>query len=207
MCAFFRHPNILLDRVEDKMASYSTNDFRGGLKVMLDGDPCSIIENEFVKPGKGQAFNRVKLKNLKTGRTLEKTFKSGESLEGADVVDRDMQYLYNDGEFWHFMESETFEQVQADAAAVGDAVKWLREQDSCTVTLYNGSPLAVTAANHVELEIVETDPGLRGDTATGGTKPAKLSTGAVVKVPLFLSTGDVIRVDTRVGEYLGRANK
>jgi len=189
------------------MASYSTNDFRGGLKVMLDGDPCSIIENEFVKPGKGQAFNRVKLKNLKTGRTLEKTFKSGDSLEGADVADRDMQYLYNDGEFWHFMEVETFEQVQADAAAVGDSIKWLKEQDNCTVTLYNGSPLAVTAANHVELEIIETDPGLRGDTATGGTKPAKLSTGAVVKVPLFLSTGEVIRVDTRTGEYLGRVNK
>ncbi len=189
------------------MASYSTNDFRGGLKVMLDGDPCSIIENEFVKPGKGQAFNRVKLKNLKTGRTLEKTFKSGDTLEGADVADRDMQYLYNDGEFWHFMEVETFEQVQADAAAVGDSLKWLKEQDSCTVTLYNGSPLAVTAANHVELEIIETDPGLRGDTATGGTKPAKLSTGAVVKVPLFLSTGEVIRVDTRTGEYLGRVNK
>ncbi len=189
------------------MASYSTNDFRGGLKVMLDGDPCSIIENEFVKPGKGQAFNRVKLKNLKTGRTLEKTFKSGDTLEGADVADRDMQYLYNDGEFWHVMEVETFEQVQADAAAVGDSLKWLKEQDSCTVTLYNGSPLAVTAANHVELEIIETDPGLRGDTATGGTKPAKLSTGAVVKVPLFLSTGEVIRVDTRTGEYLGRVNK
>jgi elongation factor P len=189
------------------MASYSTNDFRGGIKVMLDGDPCSIIENEFVKPGKGQAFNRVKLKNLKTGRTLEKTFKSGDTLEGADVVDRDMQYLYNDGEFWHFMEVETFEQVQADAAAVGDSIKWLKEQDNCTVTLYNGSPLAVAAANHVELEIIETDPGLRGDTATGGTKPAKLSTGAVVKVPLFLSTGEVIRVDTRTGEYLGRVNK
>ncbi len=189
------------------MASYSTNDFRGGLKVMLDGDPCSIIENEFVKPGKGQAFNRVKLKNLKTGRTLEKTFKSGDTLEGADVADRDMQYLYNDGEFWHFMEVETFEQVQADAAAVGDSLKWLKEQDSCTVTLYNGSPLAVTAANHVELEIIETDPGLRGDTATGGTKPAKLSTGAVVIVPLFLSSGEVIRVDTRTGEYLGRVNK
>ena len=189
------------------MASYSTNDFRGGLKVMLDGDPCSIIENEFVKPGKGQAFNRVKLKNLRSGRVLERTFKSGDTLEGADVVDREMQYLYSDGEFWHFMETSTFEQVQADEAAVGDARKWLREQDDCTVTLYNGSPLAVAAANHVELEIVETDPGLKGDTAQGGTKPATLSTGAVVKVPLFLSVGDVVRVDTRVGEYLGRANK
>jgi len=187
------------------MATYSTNEFRSGLKVMLDGDPCSILENEFVKPGKGQAFNRVRMRNLKTGRVWERTFKSGETLEGADVVDRDMQYLYNDGEFWHFMEPESFEQHQADKDRVGDAALWLKEQDSCVVTLYNGAPLAVTPANHVELEIVETDPGLRGDTATGGTKPAKLSTGATVKVPLFLNVGEVVRVDTRTGEYLGRA--
>lgn len=189
------------------MASYSTNEFRSGMKVMLDGDPCSIVENEFVKPGKGQAFSRVKLKNLKSGRVWERTFKSGESLEAADVVDRDMQYLYNDGEFWHFMEPETFEQVPADANAVGDSAKWLVEQDTVVVTLYNGSPLAVTPPNHVELEVTETDPGLKGDTAQGGTKPATLSTGAVVKVPLFVNIGDVLRVDTRTGEYLGRANK
>ena len=188
------------------MASYSTNEFKSGLKVMLDGDPCSIVENEFVKPGKGQAFNRVKLRNLKSGRVWERTFKSGESLEGADVVDRDMEYLYNDGEFYHFMEPESFEQYQADTNAVGDAAQWLKEQDTCVVTLYNGAPLAVVPPNHVELEIVETDPGIRGDTAQGGTKPAKLSTGAVVKVPLFLSEGEVVRVDTRTGEYLGRAN-
>lgn len=187
------------------MATYSTNEFRGGMKVMLDGDPCSIVENEFVKPGKGQAFNRVKLKNLKSGRVWERTFKSGESLEAADVVDRDMEYLYNDGEFWHFMEPQTFEQVQADKNAVGDNALWLKEQDTITVTLYNGSPLAVTPSNHVELEITETDPGLKGDTAQGGTKPATLSTGAVVKVPLFLSIGEVVKVDTRTGEYLGRA--
>ena len=186
------------------MANYSTNEFRSGLKVMLDGDPCSILENEFVKPGKGQAFNRVRLRNLKTGRVWERTFKSGESLEGADVVGVDLQYLYFDGEFWHFMHPETFEQHQADANTVGDAAQWLKEQDSCTVTLYNGAPLAVTPPNHVILEIVETDPGVRGDTATGGTKPAKLSTGAVVKVPLFLEVGEVIRVDTRTSEYLGR---
>ena len=186
------------------MANYSTNEFRGGLKVMLDGDPCSIVENEFVKPGKGQAFNRVRLKNLKTGRTWERTFKSGESLEGADVVDTDMQYLYNDGEYWHFMDPETFDQQQADAAAVSDAAQWLREQDMCVVTLYNGAPLSVVPPNHVELDIVETDPGLRGDTAQGGNKPATLSTGAVVKVPLFLEIGDVIKVDTRTAEYLGR---
>jgi len=170
------------------MASYSTNEFKGGLKVMLDGDPCSM-------------------KNLKTGRVWERTFKSGESLEGADVMDVDMDYLYTDGEYWHFMEPDTFEQHQADANIVGEAAKWLREQDRIVVTLYNGSPLAVTPPNHVELEITETDPGLKGDTAQGGTKPATLSTGAVVKVPLFLSTGEVVRVDTRTGEYLGRASK
>lgn len=121
------------------MANYSTNEFRSGLKVMLDGDPCSILENEFVKPGKGQAFSRVKLRNLKTSRVLEKTFKSGESLEGADVMDQDMQYLYTDGDFWYFMEPDTFEQHQATENAVGDALQWLSEQDVCMVTLYNGS--------------------------------------------------------------------
>lgn len=186
------------------MANYSTNEFRSGLKLMLDGDPCSILENEFVKPGKGQAFNRVKLRNLKTGRVLERTFKSGDSLEGADVMDTEMEYLYNDGEFFHFMEPESFEQHQADINSVGDAKLWLREQDRCTVTLYNGAPLAVTPANHVELEIVETDPGLKGDTANGGSKPATLSTGAVVKVPLFIDQGEIIRVDTRSGEYISR---
>ncbi len=186
------------------MPSFSTNEFRSGLKVMLDGDPCSIIENEFVKPGKGQAFNRVKLRNLKSGRVWERTFKSGESLEGADVMDRTMEYLYNDGEFWHFMEPDTYEQYQADKAAVGDAAQWLKETDRCEVTLYNDSPLAVTPANFVELEVVETDPGLKGDTASGGSKPATLSTGAVVKVPLFLNQGEVVRIDTRTGEYVGR---
>jgi elongation factor P len=186
------------------MATFSTNEFRSGLKVMLDGDPCSIIENEFVKPGKGQAFNRVKLRNLKSGRVWERTFKSGESLEGADVMDRTMEYLYSDGEFWHFMEPDTYEQYQADKDAVGDSAQWLKEGARCEVTLYNDSPLAVVAANFVELEIVETDPGVKGDTASGGSKPATLSTGAVVKVPLFLSQGEIIRIDTRTGDYVGR---
>ncbi len=189
------------------MAYFTTNEFRSGMKVMLDGDPCSILENEFVKPGKGQAFNRVKLRNLKTGRQWERTFKSGESLEGADVVDRVMEYSYAEPGFWHFMDSDTFEQYQADAAAVGESYLWLKQQDKCDVTLYNGVPLSVTPPNFVELQITETDPGLKGDTATGGTKPAKLSTGAVVKVPLFISTGEVIRVDTRTGEYQSRASK
>jgi elongation factor P len=189
------------------MASYSTNEFRAGLKIILDGDPCSIIENEFVKPGKGQAFSRVKIRNLKTGRVLDKTFKSGESVEAADVVDIEMQYLYSDGEFWHFMDPVSFEQQAADANAVGDAQLWLKAQDHCEVTLYNGSPIGVTTPNFVELAITDTDPGLKGDTAQGGTKPATLETGAVVKLPLFLEIGEVVRVDTRSGEYMSRVKK
>ncbi|MGI9289057.1 MAG: elongation factor P [Pseudomonadales bacterium] len=186
------------------MANHSTNEFKSGLKVMLDGDPCSIVENEFVKPGKGQAFNRVKLRNLKSGRVWERTFKSGDSLEGADVVEKDMEYLYNDGTHRHFMDPVSYEQYQADEKAVGDAGQWLKEQDSCIVTLWNDAPLVVTAPNFVELEISDTDPGLKGDTAQGGTKPATLITGAVVKVPLFLNIGEVVRVDTRTGEYQNR---
>ncbi|HKJ52099.1 MAG TPA: elongation factor P [Gammaproteobacteria bacterium] len=189
------------------MASFSTNEFRSGLKIMIDGDPCAIIENEFVKPGKGQAFNRVRIRNLKTGRVLDKTFKSGEAVDAADVVDTEMQYLYSDGEFWHFMDPQTYEQQAADANAVGDAHLWLKAQDSCEVTLYNGSPISVTPPNFVELEITETDPGLKGDTAQGGTKPATLETGAVVKVPLFLEIGERVKVDTRSGEYMSRVKK
>jgi elongation factor P len=187
------------------MASYSTNEFKGGLKIMIDGDPCTIIENEFVKPGKGQAFVRAKIRNLKTGRVVERTYKSGESVEAADVMDVDLQYLYSDGEFWHFMDTRTFEQQVASAEAVGDAVKWLKEQDMCEVTLWNGTPLAVTVPNFVMLTVTETDPGLRGDTSGGGGKPATLETGAVVRVPLFIDVGETLKIDTRTGEYVGRA--
>jgi elongation factor P len=192
---------------EDDMATYSTNEFKGGLKIMLDGDPYSVIENEFVKPGKGQAFNRVRVRNLRTGRVIEKTFKSGDTVEAADVVETDMQYLYNDGEYWHFMHPETFEQYTADAAAVGEASKWIKEQDVCIVTLWNGSPISVTPPNFVVLTIVETDPGVRGDTSGGGGKPATLETGAVVRVPLFVQTGELVKVDTRSGEYVSRAKE
>lgn len=188
------------------MASYSTNEFRAGLKVLLEGDPCAIVENEFVKPGKGQAFNRVRLRNLKTGRIWERTFKSGESLAAADVLDVDMEYLYSDGEFWHFMKTDgSYEQLGASQAAVGDTRQWLKEQEKYQVTLWNDDPIAVTAPNFIELEVTETDPGVKGDTAQGGTKPATLSTGAVVKVPLFITIGEMLRVDTRTGEYVSRA--
>lgn len=189
------------------MATYTTNQFRNGLKIMLDGDPCSIVENEMVKPGKGQAFNRVKIRNLRTGRVVEKTFRSGESVPAADVMDTEMQYLYSDGEFWHFMDPETFDQVAAAESAVADAKQWLMEQDMCTVTLYNGAPLTVTPPNFIEMRIVETDPGLRGDTAGTGGKPATLESGAVVRVPLFVQIDEIVKVDTRTGEYVSRVNK
>jgi len=189
------------------MASYSTNEFKSGLKVMLDGDPCSIIDNEFVKPGKGQAFNRVKLRNLKTGRVMERTFKSGESVEAADVLEVELQYLYTDGEMWHFMDPQTFEQHAADAQAVGEAANWLKEQDNCTVTLWNGAPLSVTPPNFVNLRVTETEPGVRGDTASGATKPATLETSATVKVPLFVEEGELLKIDTRTGEYVSRVKE
>ena len=188
------------------MASYSTNEFRSGLKVLLDGEPCAIMENEFVKPGKGQAFNRVRLRNLKTGRMWERTFKSGESIEAADVMELDMEYLYSDGEFYHFMKTDgSFEQVAASASAGGSTKEWLKEQEAYQIVLWNEDPISVTAPNFIELEVVETDPGIKGDTAQGGSKPATLSTGAVVKVPLFVNQGEMIRVDTRSSEYQSRA--
>ena len=189
------------------MSSYSTSEIRSGMKVILDGDPFAIVDNEFVKPGKGQAFNRIKIRNLKTGRTIERTFKSGDMLEAADVMDMEMQYLFNDGTFWHFMVPENFEQYQTDKNVIGDSAVWLKDGMVCIITLWNNVPLVVTPPMHVELLVIETDPGLRGDTATGGQKPAKLETGAVVRVPLFINEGETIRVDTRTGEYLSRGKQ
>jgi elongation factor P len=188
------------------MANYSTNEFKGGLKVMLDGDPCAILENDYVKPGKGQAFNRVKLRNLMTGRVWERTFKSGDSLEAADVMELEMEYLFNDGEMWHFMKTDgSFEQYAVEKKALGDTEKWLKEQAPYTVTLWNDNAIQVAPPNFIELEVVETDPGLKGDTAQGGSKPATLASGAVVRVPLFINQGEVLKIDTRSGEYVSRA--
>ena len=189
------------------MANYSTSEFKAGLKVLLDGDPCSIVDNEFVKPGKGQAFNRVKLKNLRTGRSWERTFKSNESLEAADVMERDMEYLYTDGDMYHFMVPVTFEQYAVEKNAVGDTVKWLKDNTLCIITLWNDKAIVVTPPNFVELEVTETDPGLKGDTAQGGSKPATLSTGAVVRVPLFIEEGEMLKIATRTGDYVSRASK
>jgi elongation factor P len=186
------------------MASYGMNDVKNGMKIIVDGHPCTIVDTEYIKPGKGQAFTRVKYRNLKTGRVVEMTMKSTDSVEAADVVDADMEYLYADGEFWHFMNPQSHDQLVADRAAMGDASKWLKGNETCVMTLWNGSPIVITPPNFVELTISETDPGLRGDTSGGGGKPATLETGAVVRVPLFVNQGEMIRVDTRTGEYVSR---
>ena len=189
------------------MTTFSTNEFKGGLKIMLDGDPCAIIDNEFVKPGKGQAFNRVKIRNLKTGRVIERTFKSGESVEAADVIDLELQYLYNDGDMWHFMDQSSYEQYVAESTALDETAQWLKGEELCIVTLWDSVPISVLPPNFVHLAITETDPGVRGDTATGGNKPATLETGAIVKVPLFIENGEIIKIDTRTGEYVGRSKE
>ena len=188
------------------MANYSTNEFKPGLRVLVENEPCVMIDVEFVKPGKGQAFTRVKMRNIRTDRVWERTFKSGESVESADINDRDMEYLYTDGEFWHFMATDgSFEQIAASEQALGDTKKWLKEQEVYNIMLFNESVVSVTAPNFIELEVTETDPGLKGDTAQGGTKPATLSTGAVVRVPLFITIGEKLKIDTRSGEYVSRA--
>lgn len=186
------------------MASYGMNEVKNGLRIIVDGQPCSIVGTDFIKPGKGQAFTRVKYRNLINGRIVDLTMKSTDTLEGADVVDTDMEYLYSDGELWHFMHPTTHDQVGADATSVGDASKWLKGNELCIVTLWNGNPIVVTPPNFVELQITQTDPGLRGDTSGGGGKPATLETGAVVRVPLFVDQDEIIRIDTRIGEYVSR---
>ena|SRR3990167_1487836 len=189
------------------MSSYGLNEIRSGMKLMIDGDPCVVVDNEFVKPGKGQAFNRLRYRNLKNGRVIERTYKSGDSIESADVAEIDAQYLYGDGNTWNFMATDTFEQYALTEAEVSVAKLWLKEQSDCKLTLWNGSPILVVPPIFVTLEVKETDPGLKGDTSGGGGKPAKLITGAVVRVPLFIQEGEAIKVDTRTGEYVSRAKE
>lgn len=184
--------------------TYATNEFRTGLKVLLDGDPCVLVKCEFVKPGKGQAFTRIQYRNLKTGRVLDKTLRSGDKVEAADVVDTEMQYLYSDASEWHFMDPNTYEQYSATREAFGGSEKWLQQGVNCNVTLYNGAVLLVAPPHFVELRVVETEPGIRGDTATGGSKNATIETGAVVRVPLFIEADETLRIDTRTGEYVSR---
>lgn len=189
------------------MSSYGLNEIRGGMKLLIDNDPCVVIENEFVKPGKGQAFNRLRYRNLKNGRVIERTYKSGDSIDAADVSEVDAHFLYTDGKDWHFMVQETYEQFAVSEPVVSEAKLWLSEQAECKLTLWNGAPILVVPPTFVTLKITETDPGLKGDTSGGGGKPAKLESGAVVRVPLFVQEGELIKVDTRTGEYVSRAKE
>jgi elongation factor P len=187
------------------MVSYNMNQVKVGLKIMVDGDPCVIVDADFVKPGKGQAFTKIKCKNFRTDRISELTLRSADSVEGADIHEKEMQFLYSDGDSWHFMDQDSYEQIAADRATLGDTAQWLKEEDICLVTLFEGNPIQVLPPNFVILEVVETDPGLKGDTSSGGNKPATTDTGAVVRVPLFVQQGEKIKVDTRTGEYVSRA--
>ncbi len=189
------------------MGAYGMNEIRSGMKLIIDNDPCVVVDNEFVKPGKGQAFNRLRYRNLKTGRVIERTYKSGDSIPSADVVEIDAQFLYTDGNEWHFMGVESYEQYALHEVEVGDAKIWLKEQAEYKITLWNNTPIQVAPPTFVILKIVETDPGVRGDTSGGGGKPAKLESGAVVRVPLFVQEGELIKVDTRTGEYMSRAKE
>jgi len=184
------------------ITTYASSECKPGLKVLCDGDPCVVVSSEFVKPGKGQAFVRMRLRNLKNGRLLDRTFRSNEGITAADVSELELQFLYKDGQLWHFMDPESYEQ---HAAAVEETVaRWLKEGAICSVILWNGQVISVAPPNIVQLRIAETGPGVRGDTESGGNKEAVLETGVRLRVPLFLEEGEVIRVDTRTDEYIGR---
>ena len=181
----------------------STAEFKRGLKIVFDGQPYAIVDFQHVKPGKGGAFVRTKLKHLRAGRVIDNTFRAGEKVELVDFEEKHMQFLYKD-ERYNFMDTDTYEQVSMSSEEVGESRDYLKENTEVDVLYIDGSPTAVELPNFVELTIARTDPGLRGDTAQGGNKPATLETGVVVQVPLFLNEGDVVKVDTRTGEYLGR---
>jgi len=183
----------------------STAEFKKGLRIVFDGQPYVIVDFQHVKPGKGGAFVRTKLKHMKQGRVIDNTFRSGEKVELVDFDDKHMQFLYRDDRY-HFMDTETFEQVSLSREEVGDAADYLKENTEVNVLYIDGAPAAIELPTFVEIAIARTDPGVRGDTAQGGTKPATLETGAVVQVPLFLNAGDIVKVDTRTGEYLGRVS-
>ena len=189
------------------MSQISTNDFRTGLKIELDGQPFIMVFNEFVKPGKGQAFNRIKLKNLFTGRIVEKTLKSGEKLELADVHEANMRMLYKDADGVVFMDDESYEQHTVPHENTKDVEKWLKEDIVYEVIFYKGAPVLVSPPTFMELKITETTPGERGDTSGRVLKPATVETGAEIQIPIFINEGDVIKVDTRTGEYVSRVTK
>jgi len=184
---------------------YSTSNFRKGLKIELEGKPFIIVDFLHVKPGKGGAFVRTRLKNMETGQVLEKTFRSGEKVDRPDLLEREMQYLYQDSEGYCFMDNNNYEQIFIDPDHLGDSRDFLKENIDVKVLLFNNKPIGIELPIFVELKITQTDPGVRGDTATGATKPATLETGYVIQVPLFINEGETVKIDTRTGEYAERA--
>lgn len=182
----------------------STSQFKNGLKIIINDQPCSIIEHEFHKPGKGQAVMRVKFRNLITDKVIDRTYKSGESVEEADILTVEMSYLYTDGEFWHFMNPSTYEQIEIPSKIIGNSKKWLVGQECCEVVIWDNEPISIEPPPFVELVIAKSDPGIKGETVSGTSKPAELETGITIQVPLFVEEGEKIKVDTRSGEYSGR---
>lgn len=183
----------------------STNDFRTGQTIEMEGDVYQIIEFQHVKPGKGSAFVRSKLRNVRTGAVIEKTFNAGEKMPKARIEKREVQYLYNDGKDYNFMDMESYDQMAMTAEQLGDAVKYLKENMNIQVLTFQGKSIGVELPNFVELEVIDTAPGIKGDTASGGSKPATLETGTVVQVPFFINVGDKLQIDTRTGNYIKRA--
>ncbi len=184
---------------------YSTSDFKKGLKIEIDGVPYTIVDFQHVKPGKGGAFVRTKIKNLITGKVLDQTYRSGEKVQKPDLVEREMQFLYREGDTFHLMDNENYEQLALTADQLGDAVLYLTENMNVKVLFFNQQPVTAEVPNFVELTVAQTEPGVKGDTASGGSKPATLETGAVIQVPLFINEGDRLKVDTRTGNYIERA--
>ncbi|HUT09648.1 MAG TPA: elongation factor P [Thermoguttaceae bacterium] len=189
------------------MANYSTSDFRKGLKVQIEGDPYLMIECNFVKPGKGQALYKCKLRNLIRNTVLDRTYKSGDSLEAADIEEIAAQYLYRQGDTFVFMDNETYEQYELSSEQVDDAWRYLKEGTVCSMLLFNNNPIALTPPNHVVLKVEFCEPGAKGNTATNVSKPCKVETGAEFDCPAFVEIGDLIRIDTRTGEYIERVKE
>lgn len=190
------------------MSQIETSDLRGGMKVEIEGQPYVVVANQFVKPGKGQAFSRTKLKHLTSGRVIEKTYKSGEKIDEADVLETKMRYIYTDGSDAVFMDDNSYEQTSVPLANIDNVVSWLMEDVIYDVVFYNGEPVTVEPPTFMELKITETEPGAKGDTASGRVlKPAVTETGAKVQIPIFINEGEVVKIDTRTGEYVSRAGK
>jgi elongation factor P len=183
---------------------YDTSDLRKGLKVLVDGQPYIVVEAQFVKPGKGSAFTRTKMKNLLTGGNIERNIRSGEKIEQADIDERQMSFLYKEGEDFVFMDQQSYDQVNVAKTTLGDDWRWLKDNMICQVLFFNGKSIGITLPNFVELRVTHSEPGVKGDTSSGAQKPATLETGATINVPLFVNEGDLLRIDTRTGEYCER---